>query len=409
MQIVRLVTHPRRYPTTFSYVNGFSYGIGLNMLGLLVPLYAIHLGMSLSSQGVIIAAPAIFMILLRLPGGAICDRFGERVVLWFSFISLIACALVALPSASIGPLIVAQLFAGASRSVYWTAGQSYTSRSAEGQAGKTMGRLLSLQSTGGIVGGVVGGALSQVFGFQVAFSAAAAINCVGLISTVLLPPLARKDQVRTIWGSFAPAWPMFLRRNLALAHFTAFTSAAYASLVGGLFLAFFKEVGYLNGYVGTLRSLNNVGVAVIAFPFGVLLAQFGARNLAVLGMTATGLLSIAIALTGGVPFAPVVLMTASGMTFGLLRTLYTALAAQNSQPHQRAMALAVVSLYWAVAMLVVPLVFGYIAESLSIRTALYIFGAFSVAMGLLAPLFHAIARSASPSEASTPARATESS
>jgi MFS family permease len=85
---------------------------------------------------------------------------------------------------------------------------------------------------------------------------------------------------------------------------------------------------------------------------------------------------------------PVVLMFASGMTFGTLRTLYPTLAAQKSNPNERAMALAVVSLYWAVAMLLAPLVFGFIADGTSITTSLTIFGAFSVAVGLLSPLVY---------------------
>jgi MFS family permease len=392
MQLSSFLAHPRRYPTTLSYINGFFYGVGLNMLGVLVPLYAISLGWSLSDQGIVVAAPAIFMLLLRLPGGAICDRFGERPVLLFGFVCLIISALLAMTSATLLALVIAQLFNGASRSVYWSAGQSYTSRTAEGEAGKTMGRLLSFESTGGIVAAIAAGVLAQFIGYAAAFAIAAAINGLGVMVTSVLPGLPRKDQVRSIRGSLAPAGPMLVRRNLALAHLTAFTAAAYASLVGGLFLAFFMEVGYREGFAGTLRALNNVGVAVIAYPFGMLLARLGARTMAAVGMVATGVLTIVMALSGDLPIAPVLIMAASGMTFGTLRALYPALGAQNSEPNQRAMALAVVSLYWAAAMLIVPLAFGFIADAFGIRVALYIFGVFSILMGIISPLFHALAK-----------------
>ncbi|MFN0071022.1 MAG: hypothetical protein ACKVVP_05975, partial [Chloroflexota bacterium] len=70
------------------------------------------------------------------------------------------------------------------------------------------------------------------------------------------------------------------------------------------------------------------------------------------------------------------------------RTLYPTLAAQKSNPNERAMALAVVSLYWAVAMLVAPLVFGFIADGTSITTAITIFGAISAVVGVLSPLIY---------------------
>jgi MFS family permease len=83
-------------------------------------------------------------------------------------------------------------------------------------------------------------------------------------------------------------------------------------------------------------------------------------------------------------------MTASGATFGTLRTLYPSLTAEKSNPNQRAMALAVVSLYWAVAMFLSPLVFGFVADWTSIETAIYIFGGFSVVVGLASPLVYAL-------------------
>jgi MFS family permease len=58
------------------------------------------------------------------------------------------------------------------------------------------------------------------------------------------------------------------------------------------------------------------------------------------------------------------------------------------------MALSVVSLYWAVAMLLSPLIFGFVADATSIRTAIYIFGTFSVIVGLLSPLVYALGRTA---------------
>ena len=58
--------HPRRHPTYLGYVNGLIYGFGMGASTILFPLYAIDQGFSLSSQGFIVAAPGIVMIMLRL-------------------------------------------------------------------------------------------------------------------------------------------------------------------------------------------------------------------------------------------------------------------------------------------------------------------------------------------------------
>lgn len=381
-----VATRPRQHPTQLAYVNGFAYGVGLNMLGLLIPLYALDQGYDLRNLGIIVAAPAFFMVLLRLPGGAISDRFGEKVVLWFSFGALTLSSLIAVTSGSLIALIVAQLFNGASRSVYWSAGQSYASRSAEGEAGRVLGRLLSFESSGGILGGIVIGFVAQFVGYPIAFAIAAVVNGSGLLVTGLLPKLQRKDQIRDFWSMLKPAAKMLVQRRLAFAYVVAFSAAAYAGLIGGLFLAFFKEVGYEEGVVGVIRSLNSAGLAAIAYVFGTILSRFGPRTTGALGITLTGALSLVVIHTSDFAILSIGLMTAAGATFGSLRALYPSLAAQNSPPHMRGVALSAVSLYWAFAMLISPLAFGFIAEATSITEALTIFGVLSVAVGVLSPV-----------------------
>ncbi len=60
--------HPRQQPTNLAFFNGGMYGLSLNAMMLLIPLHAIDLGFRLSDQGIIIAAPAAFMVFARLPG-----------------------------------------------------------------------------------------------------------------------------------------------------------------------------------------------------------------------------------------------------------------------------------------------------------------------------------------------------
>ncbi len=386
--LASFIRHPRQQPTNLAFGNGFMYGLSLNSMMLLVPLYAINQGFRLSDQGIVIAAPAIFMIILRLPGGAISDRFGERVVIWFGFATLLAAAIIASVSNSIMPLIVSQLFSGASRSVYWSAAQSYISRSAEGRAGHVMGRQLAFESGAGIIGAIAAGFIAEFAGFGYAFGITAVLCIIGITITTSLPSLPRKDQVRSIMASFAPVKTMLFSRSLAFAHLVSFMAAAYAGLMGGLFIAYFRDVGYSEGLTGLVRAFNGVGVVLVSSMFGVLLARFGAQWTGIFGMVATGIVAIGVAATGEFPVLPVALMTVSGVTFGTLRTLYPALAAQKSTPNQRAMALSVVSLYWAVAMLLSPLIFGFVADATSIRTAIYIFGTFSVVVGLLSPLVY---------------------
>ena len=386
--LAAFVRRPRRHPTYLGYLNGFVYGYGMGASTILFPLYAISLEFDLSTQGFVVAAPGIAMILLRLVGGAVSDRFGEKIILWFSFATVTGASVAAAYSASLLPLFAAQLFNGASRSVYWSAAQSYISRSAEGEAGKVMGRQLSFESGGGLLGGIVAGVVAQQYGYAEAFLMTAGATFVGFLITTSLPALPRKDQARSLAASLAPVKTMLFRRTLLHAHLTAFVSAAYIGLVMGLFVAFFRDANYTEAGTALVIRLNSVGTSALAFFFGALLVRFGSRLTATLGITLTGVLAVGVGLTGDVPVVPVVFMTITGMTFGSLRSLYPTLAAENSEPNQRAMALSVVGLYWAIGIFLSPLLFGFIAEATSLRAAIYIFGAFATAVGLLSPFLY---------------------
>lgn len=394
--------NPRRFPTRLGYLNGFVYGYGMGASTILFPLYAINLGFDLSVQGFIVAAPGIAMIMLRLVGGAVSDRFGEKIILWFSFATVTGASVAAAYSAAIIPLTVAQLFNGASRSVYWSAAQSYISRSAEGEAGKVMGRQLGFESGGGLIGGIAAGVVAQEAGYAEAFLMTAGATFVGFLITTSLPALPRKDQARSIAASLAPVKTMLFRRSLLHAHLVAFISAAYIGLVMGLFVAFFRDADYTESGTALVIRLNSVGTSALAFFFGALLARLGSNVTATLGITLTGALAVGVGLTGNVPILPVVFMTITGMTFGSLRSLYPTLAAENSEPNQRAMALSVVGLYWAIGIFLSPLLFGFIAEATSLRAAIYIFGCVATAVGLLSPLLHAYGVRA-PRKAASPA------
>ena len=385
-RLARIAVHPRQHPTELSYVNGFFYGLGFGMLMVLVPLYVIDLGFDLAGLGLVVSSAGVFLVLLRLAGGAVSDRFGERVVLGFSFVALVVCALIFVVSSTLLPLIIGQLINGASRSVYWSAGQSYTSRSAEGHAGLTMGRLLSAESGGTILGSVLAGSLAQLAGFDVAFMAAAAANGAGIVATAAMPPLPRVGQVRSIRSTLAPAGRMMVQRSLRLGHFTALMAAAYAALLGSLYLAFFKEAGYGDAVVGLLRSVGGIGVVVVAYPFGAILARLGAQRVAVAGFAITGAVTALTALVGSSPAAAVLLVAVGGMAFGGMRALYPAIAAANSAERERALSLAVVGLYWAVGMLVVPYVFGLLGDGIGIQGAMYAFGAIGIGAAVATPV-----------------------
>ena len=97
------------------YVHTTAYSVVLGGIIVLVPLYIISLGYNPGWLGVIIAGQGLFQVALRLFGGVLSDRIGERWVIQASFAALVVGSLGLAFSSSLFALLAAQVLFGGSR------------------------------------------------------------------------------------------------------------------------------------------------------------------------------------------------------------------------------------------------------------------------------------------------------
>jgi len=384
------------FPTNLAYLAGLFYGLVLSMVFTLVPLYLLDLGYGAAKIGIVVATQGVFQVLLQFAGGVVSDRFGERVVIGFSFAAIAAGVISIVISPLFIVLIAAQLMIGASRSVYWIAGQSYVSRSFEARAGAALGRLLSFESGGIAIGGAVAGIEAAVFGFNAAFITCAIICGLGLVTIVILPELPRHGSARSMRASLAPVPHLLRSRPIVMAGIIAVSASLSAALVTAIYPVYFTEIGFGEALIGGLRSVNAVGIVVVAFSFGTIVAFMGQRRLIAVSLVLTGVFTIATTIAGSAVWAAALVILVVGATFGILRAAYPAIAADNSLPGQRGVAMSVAALYWALGQLFVPLIFGFIAEYLGASEALWIGGGLLIGLGIVSPALYSWLRAPSP-------------
>lgn len=382
---MRLPEDLRHFPTNLVYVAGVFYGLALSMGTTLVPLYLIDLKYGAAQVGIVVSAQGLLQVLLQFAGGVFSDRFGERVVLGFSFAAYAIGVVAMILSPAYAVIIFGQLLIGASRSVYWVAGQSYASRSFPARTGTVLGRLLAFESGGIAVGGVIAGVQAAWMGFTAAFATCALICVLGLVIVLVLPELPRHTSVRTLRASLAPVPGMLRSRPILFAGVMAIAASLSAALLSSLYSVYYAEVGFGEAFTGSLRSLNAVGTVVVAFSFGTIIAAVGTRTLAMAGLVVTGLLTIGTAVAAGAAIPAALVVLGVGGSFGILRAFYPAIAARHSPPEQRGVALSVAAFYWGIGQLVVPVAFGFLAEWTSSGQALWVAGVMLMLLGACVP------------------------
>lgn len=380
--------------TLLIYSASFSYMITLGATLILVPLYALHLGFQLNELGVIVGSQAVFGLFLRLFAGAICDRFGERYVLWGSFGTSIVGAVIFGLSTTFWPLILAQTFLGISRALYWTSTQSYGSRINHAKAGTLLGRISSSGTAGQMVGGLTAGAMAEGLGYGWAWAAVVAITTAGLLGALGLPLLPRKQTTRGFKQAWAPIPGIARNPSMNLAGFTSFAASTSMTMAVILLVPYLKAIGNGETVVGAVRTVGSVGSVLIGVNFGRIVARTGQRNLYAIVLTLEGLTLLAVPLVGEGLLLLTLIMFSYGTLHGVLGPMYPLTAATFSTQEQRGMAMAYVGLYWAVAQIVAPLAFGVIADLTSLRQSFWFAGAmFLVMAALMLVLFPLLTRS----------------
>ena len=361
------------------------YGVQLGMLLPLVPLYVLSLEYNYAWLGAVIAAQGAFQLLLRFFGGALSDRFGERIVLRVGLVALLVSALVFVQAESVWALIGAQLFIGAARAVYNPAAQSYATRISETDQARVIGRYRAAEAIGQGAGPLLGGVLAAVAGFPVAFMVVAAGSVAALAASLMLPELPRRRATTML--EVARAIPGVVRsKPLLLAGICAFGLSASVAVFFSVGIAFFRVTGIEAAVIGLAVTVFTAASAIASFGFARILGVLGQRLTFAVGVGGVGAMWLFIAVAGGSLVVLLPAMVLGGVAAALANNLRTLLSAEHSAPEQRGLAVALVGSYWALAQLVGPAVLGVVAALAGLPTALVVGGGFALAVGVAAPL-----------------------
>lgn len=242
--------------------------------GLVLPFWVVYLhevrGFSLSVAGLLLAVQPLFGLLAVGPGGALIDRYGGRVVLTGSLVSVLAGQLVMSQASTVPLAALALALSGASFGVSFPASQSMIATVVPtGIRQRYFGVNFSLLNLGIGLGGLLGGAfvdVDRLWTFQTIYLVDAATYVPALV--LLLGPL-RHVAGRPVrqHGEAAPTYAEALRRptvpTLTLLTFVG-SFVAYAQLNTGL-PAYARAVSQI--------STQALGVAFAANTLVIVLLQ----------------------------------------------------------------------------------------------------------------------------------------
>lgn len=352
------------------------------LLGLIAPLLPEierRTGAGDAALGLALAAYAVPIALLSLSFGRAADAFGRRVVLVGGLAFVAAGSVLVALSDSIGVLMAARAVQGIGSAASWVAALALVSDTAPpGRRGEALGVALGATSAGSIAGPALGGVTAQLLSFEAPFLIFCGLALALLVATLVVLP---RETPRTT--SAAPALPAIIRATRS--GFGAWAAAIIlaSSCVLGLVevvapLDLDARLGLSSSAIGLLFAAS-IAVDAALSPFGGRWGdRRGRRGPAVVGLAATGVSMLALAILPGVGGTAVALGI-YGAGFSLMMTASVPWLDEAFPGRERGLAYGVLNLLYAGGYAIGPILGGVLLADGSADLA---YGLTAVALGL---------------------------
>ena len=364
---------------TLVYASAF-FGITTeSLIGMLLPLWALDRGLPPAQLGIAVALASLTPLLLAVPAGALCDRYGDRrIMLWAGLGAGATAALYPLA----GGFVTAcglQLLGGLARSMSWLSAQSYAIRVTPPEQRNTfMGRFSFAGSVGMLLAPLAAGALVSWQGLGAGFLLMAVWG--GLLAAVALPLPDIRDHERTgtlrqvTGGAYREALPLLLQAPLMIVMLLTLLRLSSAAVNASFYPVHLDQAGFSPVSIGLMFACINGAISL-----GSLLAAKAIRHSSMTRVL-VGSIALSVVAISAVPFvtsawAVGLLSALHGLGLGLsLPTLLSAIGRQTAF-NQRGLVIGLRTLFNRLGYFAVPVLLGGLVHGFGLRGAFVTTGA----------------------------------
>jgi MFS family permease len=364
-------------------------GVGLftngvwDMLSVVVPLYAVAVGLNAAEIGLIVAARSVLPALLSIHGGILMDQLGTRRVLRWVALSSAALPMLFPFSGWFTVLVLLQLMLGLASGIAMAASQTWSLQTSRGMT-DLLARYSIASRIGTFIGPVVVGAAWDLFGAWVAFA------CVSICGAGTIALLAFGGQTSTAaephptpplsvlvprWQPHKEAPLLVLLPAVAFVLTASFLRNASGAIQSSLYVVYLGGIGLSGTMIGLLVAIVELSGVLGSLVAARMERRMGGNRL-VLACIMVSIVSIAVTplisqVVSLLFLACIVRGIAQGLSQPLMFAILSAGVPHNRQGSSVGLRNAVIRL----SSIVTPAVMGMIAEAWSIEASFYTIGA----------------------------------
>ena len=352
-----------------------------DMLSVVVPLYAVAVGLNAAEIGLIVAARSVLPTALSIHGGILMDQLGTRRLLMWAAAGCATLPLLYPISGWFAVLTGLQLLLGFASSLGMAASQTWSMQSSHGDTA-LLARYSVFSRIGTFIGPVVVGAAWDLLGSWAAFTCVAlcgaGIAAAAAHGASIAPRQPARPQVASVlvpnWEEHKRAFALAAIPAVAFILAVSFLRNAPGAVQSSLYVVYLNGIGLSGTLIGLLVALSELfGV------FGSLAAAPMERRLRgdrlVVACIAASIAAIAVTPLIGHFFALLIAASAvRGIAQGVSQPLMYSILSHAAPSTRHGASVGLRNAVVRCASIVTPAVMGVVAEAWGIEASFYVVG-----------------------------------
>jgi MFS family permease len=365
-----------------------------DMLSVVVPLYAVAIGLNAAEIGLVVAARSVLPTALSIHGGILMDQLGTRRMLMWVAIASAALPLVYPLSGWFAVLVTLQLLLGLASSVAMAASQTWIMQTSTGDT-HVLARYSVATRIGTFAGPILVGVAWDTFGSWVAFACVALCGAGTIASLAYCAPsqaeyraMRERPSIEILmprWEPHKQALLLALIPAVAFILCASFLRNSSGAIQSSLFIVYLNGIGLSGTLIGVLVAIAEISGVLGSLAAARMEKRFAADKL-VIGCITVSIVAIASTPLIG-PFVTLLIAACvlRGIAQGISQPLLYAILSVEVPTNRHGASVGLRNAVVRLASIVTPAAMGAIAEAISVEASFYAIGAaFLMATAMLA-------------------------
>jgi MFS family permease len=374
---------PWRVQLPIYMAGSFSNG-SLHLAAVIIPLWMLQIDPSPLLIGIALGARQVLPVLFSIHGGALMDRLGiRRVMLWFSIVGVVTPLLYpALPF--LWAVLLLQMLSGISATMGWIGTQAQIGALMNG-APKYAGRVTFCNRFGTLIGPPATGLAWDLGGPWAGFGFLSFWGLALLVACVIMPKpengMGSKDEPapEVTWRDAIPRGADYIEAFKllgipAIMFVMALTLLHHSAngIATSFYVVWLKSIGMQGTTIGILVSAASILGSVGSLSAGWAAKRFSTYRVLIASVGGAMLLVCITPLLGSFVLLLIASMLRGGF-MGMTQPLLISLLVQAA-PESRGKAVGLRTSVNRIAILLIPILMGAVAEVFGIAASFYVIG-----------------------------------